>query len=67
MLHGLQMVRYRVSETIILVPTKLNGFPTKGDMEALGSFTARAVDALAQEGYCVIQLPLSLGPRELQL
>ena len=37
--------------------------PTKGDMEALGSFTARAVDALAKEGYCVIQLPLSLAPR----
>ncbi|CAE7905325.1 Wrnip1 [Symbiodinium necroappetens] len=34
-------------------------WPPDGDMEALGSFTARAVDALAQEGYCVIQLPLS--------
>ena len=35
-------------------------------MEALAQFTASAVDALAKEGFCVIQLPLSLGnPRGL--
>lgn len=30
-------------------------------MEALAQFTANAADALAKEGFCVIQLPLSLG------
>ena len=30
-------------------------------MESLAGFTASAVDALAKEGYCVIQLPLSRG------
>ena len=35
-------------------------------MEALAQFTANAVDALAKEGFCVIQLPLSLeNPRGL--
>ncbi|CAJ1338538.1 unnamed protein product [Effrenium voratum] len=33
----------------------------KGNMESLAGFTASAVDALAKEGYCVIQLPLSRG------
>lgn len=32
-----------------------------GNMEALAGFTATAVEALAKEGYCVVQLPLSLG------
>ena len=34
-------------------------WPPEGNMEALAQFTANAVDALAKEGFCVIQLPLS--------
>jgi hypothetical protein len=32
-----------------------------GSMESLAQFTATAVDALAKDGFCVIQLPLSPG------
>ena len=37
--------------------------PTRhpGSMESLAQFTATAVDALAKDGFCVIQLPLSPG------
>ena len=37
-----------------------------GSMESLAQFTATAVDALAKDGFCVIQLPLSPGrPSEM--